>query len=627
MLRERLAGSIKRGAKLGVLDARSGSAGEWLSERLLKLVAIRCEELDFFAGHLRTESGESIRPFSRRIAFDIAFSAATEMIESSSLLSHVNASWRRDTVKLFVARTLWEAAHHRLLRVLSAKALSAKALSATGADEAIVLMHWPDELPRSCRGSIAQGTQLRIVGPAKSDWRSGRAGALFWLVREIFRSLASAFARHEIEHKAADPAMLLLMEDDISFDRSFRSQPHWLESSDAAPLFRTFILQTSVPTTVDASVAELEHARVEILPESALSAMRRHSGETGASLHKHTIRLSALAMSARNAALRRAAAQAARLTSTAESLAGLCRLKNVKGFLTAENYMRHADAMQLVAEPLGVSTLSFQYSCLPYPTLALATTAQRMVTFSPLFHSRFEWPPLPSPQFIDAGYTYDSSFALVRERARRTRAQMREAGAGFVIGLFDESVQRDKFGLVSVQDYDSHLRAILEWLAANSDAGVIVKTQFRGNIALVGQELKQMLADAEATGRLRMPAHGSHRNNVFPAEVAFASDITIGYAIGTTASVEAALAGCRSLIVNEYGLVSDTDAMFADKDIVYTRLSSALAAIDRFRAGDPDRRDLGSWESIISQFDPYRDGQASRRLHRMVESSVIGTEA
>jgi hypothetical protein len=278
--------------------------------------------------------------------------------------------------------------------------------------------------------------------------------------------------------------------------------------------------------------------------------------------------------------------------------------------------------MQLVAAPLGVKTLSYQYSNIPYQTLGLATTADAMVTFAPLYHRRWTWPGVPSPTPVDAGYLYDASFALVRSRAGERRARLRAAGATFVIGVFDESVQEDRYGLVSLDEYESQVETLADRLASDASLGLVLKTQFRRHLDAPSDRLRRALDRLKATGRAELPAHGHHRNTVFPAEVALSSDITIGFAIGGTASLESALAGGRSLIVNSYGLVTENDALYARADILYPTLPAALDAIDVFRLGGPERARLGDWRDILPEFDPFRDGDAAGRLRALVTQAV-----
>jgi hypothetical protein len=108
--------------------------------------------------------------------------------------------------------------------------------------------------------------------------------------------------------------------------------------------------------------------------------------------------------------------------------------------------------------------------------------------------------------------------------------------------------------------------------------------------------------------------HGATRNIVFPAEAALSADITIGHTMGATASLEAALAGSRSILLNPYGFKSDNDLLYAQADIVYETMFDALKAVEGFRNGERKYAGLGDWTPIISSLDPFRDNRSSDRL-------------
>ncbi len=152
----------------------------------------------------------------------------------------------------------------------------------------------------------------------------------------------------------------------------------------------------------------------------------------------------------------------------------------------------------------------------------------------------------------------------------------------------------------------------------------MIKTQFHHNLYRLSPDVAEAVARAERTGRLERPEQGSHRNSVLPAEAALSADLVIGFAIGGTASLEAALAGRRSLMVNVYGFRSAADVLYARCDIVYPTLDAALEAIEAYRRGDAPRARLGDWSPILSEFDRFQDGRAAKRLRNLVERMCAG---
>ena len=284
--------------------------------------------------------------------------------------------------------------------------------------------------------------------------------------------------------------------------------------------------------------------------------------------------------------------------------------------------MRAADAMQLIAPTLDIVTLSYQYSNIPYAVPCMMTTADVMLTFSRRYDERWTHDGIRPQSFVNIGYIFDSSFRVVRDRARACRSKLEEAGAKFIICYFDESVQHDKYGLISDQDHRDEILALAQLVLNDPCVGLVVKTQFMHNSPQRFGELNDALALARGTGRYVELSHGVHRNIIFPSEAALSADITIGHAVGGTAPLEAALAGGRCILLNPYDWVV-TDTRHAQADIVYPSMTVALEAIHKYRKGDPDLACLGDWSAIVGQFDPFRDGRAGHRLRKLLEQTVL----
>ena len=99
--------------------------------------------------------------------------------------------------------------------------------------------------------------------------------------------------------------------------------------------------------------------------------------------------------------------------------------------------------------------------------------------------------------------------------------------------------------------------------------------------------------------------------------------MAIGYVVGATAGLEAALAGVRCILINPYGMRGANIEIFKQADILYNNMDSALSAISGYREGSPEYRNLGDWEPIIDLFDPFRDGQSASRLREALETEIV----
>ncbi|MEO7774999.1 MAG: hypothetical protein ABIT36_01220, partial [Steroidobacteraceae bacterium] len=192
----------------------------------------------------------------------------------------------------------------------------------------------------------------------------------------------------------------------------------------------------------------------------------------------------------------------------------------------------------------------------------------------------------------------------------------------FVLCYFDESVQHDRWGCLHADDHRAELAALASLLLEDPSVALVVKSQFERNSPSRLYAGDALFERARATGRYVELCVGSHRNIVFPAEAALSADLCIGHLIGATASLEAALAGVCSVLLNPTGLRTDWDSIYARADIVYPSMQALLEAIVAARRGGTTHASLGDWSTILPEFDGFRDGRAAQRLRELIERCV-----
>jgi hypothetical protein len=582
------------------------------------------EEARFFAGHLRTADGESVYIAARRAATELSFASATQLLERAPRLASLNQRFGRNTIRLYLARRVWHALEAQVLRILVAQRLARP-----GAPACMLLAH-PASFPPDCLQPPADGMPLHFYrGPVAP--RVGSALRAFVLValRPIWSRLRGGWLRVAGGTAApasnpAAPGVLLLQEDDISLDHSYRTQPHWLFPDDPRPAFETYILQRRLSTRGTSETARLRQFGVVMVDPAALSGGWRRS--RGHGLHwelRAAARRCLMASWGRQpSAVAGGLADTSLLLARAAELVPVCEHLGIRAFAFAESYLTDADAMHLLAPVLDIRTIAYQYSNLALPNPIMMTTADIMAVFSDLYREVWRHAGVGPEHVMATGYVFDRSFAKVRPRARGLRQRLEAAGASFVICYFDESVQHDRYGLVGVEDHRRELTALLRLVLDSQDIGLIVKTQFERNAPGRLYADEPLLHHAASTGRYVELTRGRHRNDVLPAEAALASDLAIGHSVGATAALEAALAGTRAVLLNPYGMRLLHDGLYQEADVLYDSMESVLAAVRAFRSGEPARRALGDWTPILPRFDPYRDGAAAVRFRRILESAV-----
>ena len=613
------------------LDSVAGSGWHRTLKATMKLLGFTIKEAHF-ADCLVMPTGEAVSLVARRWSSETAWHAAERILASSPLLSGLNCTWGRNTIRLHLAKTLWASILEPALRVIVATALARKA----GTEDAILLVRRPHKFDPALLGDLCPKLNMHFYNPVFSSYRNGRMFLLLWLLHNQLvelkwrlETLAQRLLSRRSPSPGADtgsPSILLLHEDDLSMDRSYRTQPHWLFEDEGPPPFQTYILGVRSVASLPIDTVRLND--YGIMPVSAKEAALTRKSHPPLPVQQRLNRdFRACVLKSvfgRSSEEVLAASSLGRLFFTASRLTGFCYKANIKAFMTCENYYTEADAMQLVAPVMGINTLSYQYSNIAHLGPLLTTNADTVLTFSSLYHDRWTKDGIRPRSFVDIGYLYDTSFQLVRERAGECRSRLEEAGASFIICYFDETVLNDKYSAMSIQDYYSELLALMRLVLDDPSVGLVVKSQFRWLSPDYLDEISAVRESAEATGRYAELIYGAHRNIVFPAEAALCADLAIGHAVGATAALEASLAGTRCILINPYGITGPNDALYAQADIVYPSLVDALDAICAFRAGAQNRQSLGDWSAIIHQFDPFRDGQAGYRMRSLLEQAARG---
>jgi len=599
-----------------------------------RLFRIDVEEASFFAGRLVTPEGGIAQVAAARASGELSFPAAERIVGRLPILHRLNESWGRNTILLHLARSVSisvadaNSIYQYMLRLQVARALAHTQDSTPHMSLRCPVSFEPDvvrgavpDLTLSFYGRISalliakylMGRRLLkyfLVGPMMSWWCRRRAESLPPSIRD---------------GKPTIPGLLIIQEADLTLDRSYRTQPHWLFSKEGWPRFHTYVFPNSPPQRAPHDAAALATAAVIPLDTRAVAALSSEAGHEALErrLRRDATRTVLAALVSRSAADTVALASVAGLLAQARSLAAVCRRLNIRAFMTSENYLLPAEAMQLIAAPLDIHTLSYQYSNLAHGGPGLMTTADTMLSSSPMYHRHWIRDGIRPGRFVDVGYAYDSSFPLVRERARTSRQRLTEAGARFVLCYFDETVEHHKYGLIDAEAQRDDIFALLALLRDDPSVALVTKTQYLRNSPSRVAGLAADIAAAKRTGRCLEFLHGVHRNTVLPAEAALVADITIGHAVGGTASLEAALAGVRSIVLNPYGKLDGNSSLYAQADIVFPSMGAALEAIREYRAGVPSRRGLGDWAPILQHFDPYRDGRAGYRIREILEQAVL----
>jgi hypothetical protein len=604
-----------------VLDDIPATLSSALLRRLLALCGCRVVETEFFAGHLRGDGGEPLFAIASRRTSEAALDAARAAIDASPWLAAINGRCGRDRLILRMARQYWLQLGRQVAQIHVARALA-------GSGDVLLWLARPTRYDQRVLQGIDASVEVRhydAVNPVLermrlAGWVLGLAGrTLYWRMLSVCSRPPA-----RLRDPAGRPGLLLIQEDQVSADHSYRTQPHWFPPAGApAPPFATYLLAGGASPAPEPATTPRD---LTVLDERGLAYIDRCAAEdaTTSRLREDARRCARLTVTAQADWVRTGYAIAARLLVRARVFAKACSVLNIRAFLSGEMYLFDSDAIHAIGTEMNVTTVTFQYSNLAYSNVIAAATSDHMMLFSERFARIWPHRGFGAEGFTAIGYPFDAAFARVRERSARWRRRLESAGARFIVCYFDENVGPPKYGFIAPSDLDGEIRVLARRVLDDPGLGVVFKSQFRKRSPTVRLASDPLLDAAIATGRMIDLCEGSHRNIVLPAEAALASDMAISHVIGGTAAVESALAGTRCVLINFNGLKTANDELYARGFVVFDSIENALGAIEKFRAGDARYAALGDWSAFLHELDPFRDGRAAERLRETLEAIVCG---
>ena len=275
-----------------------------------------------------------------------------------------------------------------------------------------------------------------------------------------------------------------------------------------------------------------------------------------------------------------------------------------------------ADMVAQALELIGGLRVGFPWSCFDGPDSGAALRTH---------HVFFAWGRHDARIYEDAGSVSRHILLCgcpvlemdVQRRGRMAAEQvaaLRARGATCVLALFDAGTPTPNY-----------YRFFFDWVCEDSSIGIVVKPKYRErweDIRVDG--LGGVVERAIRTGRVAVLDHLTS-----PAEAAAPTDFAVGVSSLSTVVV-AALAGARTLYLDYAGLDRSPLGPYAtlhglgpDRCVFHDPMA-LRAAIDFYRKGSVLHRHLGDASPVLGDFDPFRDGQAARRIGEYVRWYLEG---
>lgn len=557
----------------------------------------------FYVSDLRDEDGGDIYFSVLRSATPLSIEYAQEMVAKSPSLSRANVDFGIDNIVLHLARKIFYPIQDPLKYGRTARALH-------GEDGAVIICM--ESALFNSRLVTKQITNVRWVFYGRSTLLIRYCfHAVIVVLKGIKRLIIPRLRQpiHQFNPDTTKPAVLMLEEESINYDGAKRSQFDWHIGQDNIA-FNTILLRHFGQTTPIADLEAMTARDIFILEAARYrqaKAIGRHCKKTAAAIAALNRCQRSILWELITSSPKKSWGLISVLFLLEHTKHMLCFMAtyNIKAMLICELYFDHSDACHLAGHLSGAKIFARQYSALSMKTPHIMSTGDYFFIFAEHFKDTFSHQTKPSYQPLVSGYSKTYKNPKIAKRAKAQRQDFKAKGIDFVIALFDETIEYHKWGWVNPQNHRQKMTKILEFLKTRPHVGLLVKTQFVRNLPSVIYPNDAVLNALKKSGQYVELISGTHRNIILPCEAALAADICIGHKAGATASLEAALCGTRSILLDSFNTKSDRDAIFARANIVFESLEAALEGIDEVIKNPHST--VGDWSGIVDELSAPED--------------------
>ena len=263
-----------------------------------------------------------------------------------------------------------------------------------------------------------------------------------------------------------------------------------------------------------------------------------------------------------------------------------------KKFIYIDPQQPITDAVQLISEDLKIKTLCIQFSNLGSISPLCIPSCDHFLIFSNMYKNVFKWRDLGPKFFSPIGYSF------IQENEFENQFEKKIDKDHFVISYFNESVQNDKWGLISEEKNIILLEKLATLVINNEKIVLVLKPQFVFNT--IKKYNSSTIKKALETNRFLELSKGTHRNEITPFSVAKISNFCIAHALGATAALELALCKKRVVLLNEEGFVSEFTDSYKKGSIIYNSIDEILDLIPMKII--KENSEIGDWSKIINDF-------------------------
>jgi len=576
---------------------------------ILKLFGISSRELEFAISDNEWSGKTNLYSEGLALAHFLSVDISRE-ITKNGYLHQLNEGFGRNTLRLHLAKCC----QHELLEFC----MKIVFLQQNSNDHQRVFIQKPYFISWEYVENSGQFRGIEFYASILSDIKIA-SGKLYLLIKlmliQLYNVLRSRIQPINLSVNQAKNVILSPSEDTISLDPTSRNQQFWTVGATENASY--YVLKNGLKYKRFSLVSFFGNTQV-LSPCIVGMALRKHRRDPRLDgLRRPLARPILMSVLTWDMAKFFAYINTLILFKRGIEVGSVALFLKVTGYVFKETHNLETDAIQLVSGKIGVTTYAIQYSNLVRKNCLMKSTADKFLIFSDIYKSTFSDKAFSPGEFVVTGYPYREVVRDIEKPAKRIKRSLNDLGASLIIGYFDETIRPGKYAEITKEIHRHEIFLLAHLVLANKKIAVIVKSQFIRHSTLLLYKSDKIIQEALTTGRLLDLCHGDVRNNVYPTEVARAADICIGNAVGATASLETALCGTRSVMVNPHK-VEAVWTHFLGTNIIFSNLEDCLLTIQDFDRNALANSNVGDWSSVIRNFDPYVDDSSFRRIQSVV---------
>jgi len=600
-----------------VLEKISSSKSKFLFWLLTKL-NYKISIIDFFSGHLKTSTGETVTIASVREASSASVNLIKDSNYSALLFKFLPSDYDSKVIDVFLSKLIYNDLYYIFLRSMIVKSLS-------DAKNPLLIIKKPKKINSSDLEQKCNLVNIDFYHFIDFFPFTLFKSYTYYFITQIIKTFLYQFSfKKNINLNTNLPGLLSFQSNTLREDLSLRGEPNWVDRNNTSASHNTFILSRAtsfkksgfkMPIAEDFSKLEINN--VFSIPIYSVSQIPNL---------KHVLNFFITGFKYRKLITENVKYYLLELLFLyydSINFEKFLKKYNIKLVYFAES--ETFDSLCLISQKLKIKTLAQQYSNLPFFSVMMTGKVDKFLLFNNIYKKCFKLEGVGPVNFKSTGYCYSYAHKYISERSKSYRSVFENQGVDFVICYFDERVDlNNKWGTVENDSHLNDLLKLLDFILDNKNIGLVVKSQFMKYSPSNWYPNENIFKKALSSNRYLELNEGNklNRNDILPTEAALVADICISQKFGATAALESAILQKRTILINKYPIKTEFDELYSKSQIVFDSMQKIIGAIKQFKLGNRDYSNLGDWGPIIDEFNEFEDLDNLKRIREEIKETI-----